>query len=71
MEFSYNPLPDGKKPKGKEHPFAALCKAKGIERRTTPVKHPWANGMVGAMSKKVMPTGHKRPTPPNVSITAM
>ncbi|CAA9892244.1 transposase (fragment) [Candidatus Methylobacter favarea] len=27
IEFSYNPLPDGKKPKDKEHPFVALCKA--------------------------------------------
>ena len=53
IEFSYNPLPDGKKPKAKEHPFVALCKAKQIEHRTTLVKHPWTNGMVEAMNKKV------------------
>jgi len=59
IEFSYlcpsgyNPLPDGKKPKDKEHPFVALCKAKQIEHRTTLVKHPWTNGMVEAMNKKV------------------
>jgi transposase InsO family protein len=53
IEFSYNPLPDGKKPKDKEHPFATLCKAQSIEHRTTLVKHPWTNGMVEAMNKKV------------------
>lgn len=71
IEFSYNPLAGQKKPKGKEHPFAALCKAKGIGHRTTLVKHPWTNGMVEAMNKKVIPTGHKRPTRPNGSITTM
>jgi transposase InsO family protein len=60
-----------KKPKGKEHPFGALW-AKGIELgkrslrcstscipsvdRTTLVKHPWTNGMVEAMNKKVKAT---------------
>jgi transposase-like protein len=53
IEFSYNPLVEEKKPKDKEHPFAALCKAKQIEHRTTLVKHPWTNGMVEAMNKKV------------------
>jgi len=38
--------------------------------RTTLVKHPWTNGMVEAMNKKVIPTGHKRPTPPNGSTAA-
>ena len=52
IEFSYNPLVEGKKPKDKEHPFVALCQAKGIEHRTTLVKHPWTNGMVEAMNKK-------------------
>jgi transposase InsO family protein len=53
IEFSYNPLPDGKKPKAKEHPFVALCKAKQIDHRTTLAKHPWTNGRVEAMNKKV------------------
>ena len=60
IEFSYNPLPDSKKPKDKEHPFAALCKARQIEHRTTLVKHPWTNGMVEAMNKKVKVNTTKR-----------
>lgn len=60
MEFSYNPLPEGKKPKDKEHLFAALCKEKQIEHRTTLVKHPWTNGMVEAMNKKVKSNTTKR-----------
>jgi len=60
IEFSYNPLPDGKKPKDKEHPFAAVCRQKQIEHRTTLVKHPWTNGMVEAMNKKVKANTTKR-----------
>jgi len=60
IEFSYNPLVEEKKPKGKEHPFVALCKAKGIGHRTTLVKHPWTNGMVEAMNKKVKANTTKR-----------
>ncbi len=60
MEFSYNPLPDGKKPKDKEHSFTALCKGQQIEHRTTLVKHPWTNGMVEAMNKKVKVNTTKR-----------
>lgn len=60
IEFSYNPLPEAKKSKGKEHPFAALCREKQIEHRTTLVKHPWTNGMVEAMNKKVKANTTKR-----------
>lgn len=60
IEFSYNPLPEGKKPKDKEHPFPALCKEHQIEHRTTLVKHPWTNGMVEAMNKKVKANTTKR-----------
>ncbi|MGZ4990976.1 MAG: DDE-type integrase/transposase/recombinase [Methylobacter sp.] len=60
IEFSNNPLPDSKKPKDKEHPFAALCKARQIEHRTTLVKYPWINGMVEAMNKKVKADPTKR-----------
>ena len=38
VEFSYNPLPDGKKPKDKAHLFVALCK----EKRKNTVPH-WLN----------------------------
>ncbi|WP_051040386.1 DDE-type integrase/transposase/recombinase [Methylomicrobium album] len=61
IEFSYNPLPDAKKPKDKEHPFVALCKAQQIEHRTTLVKHPWTNGRVEAMNKS---QGQHAPTFP-------
>jgi hypothetical protein len=50
----------------KEHPFAALCKGQQIEHRiyapegTTLVKHPWTNGMVEAMNKKVKANTIKR-----------
>jgi len=60
MEFSYNPLAEEKKPKDKEHPFVALCREKEIEHRTTLVKHPWTNGMVEAMNKKVKANTTKR-----------
>lgn len=60
IEFSHNPLPEGKKPKDKEHPFAAPCKDRRIEHRTTLVKHPWTNGMVEAMNKKVKANTTKR-----------
>lgn len=60
IEFSYNPLPDNKKPKEKEHPFAVECKERQIEHRTTLVKHPWTNGMVEAMNKKVKANTTKR-----------
>jgi transposase InsO family protein len=53
-EFSYNLLPEDKKPKdGKRHVFDQACQDHSIEHRTTLVKHPWTNGMVEAMNKKV------------------
>ena len=60
MEFSYNPLPECTKPKDKVHPFVALCKQNNIEHRTTLVKHPWTNGMVEAMNKKIKANTIKR-----------
>jgi transposase InsO family protein len=55
IEFSYNLLVEAKKPKDKNkvHPFVAVCQAQTIEHRTTLVKHPWTNGMVEAMNKKI------------------
>ena len=52
-EFSYNLLPDNKKPKDKIHLFDQVCNEHVIEHRTTKVRHPWTNGMVEAMNKKV------------------
>ena len=53
IEFSYNLLVDAKKPKEKVHPFVRVCQENGIEHRSTLVKHPWTNGMVEAMNKKI------------------
>lgn len=54
IEFSYNLLVEAKKPKnGKVHPFVKVCEDHHIEHRTTLVKHPWTNGMVEAMNKKI------------------
>ncbi|MDP2902540.1 MAG: DDE-type integrase/transposase/recombinase [Methylovulum sp.] len=60
MEFSYNPLPENKKPNDKEHPFAALCKGRQIGHRTTLARHPWTNGMVEATDKKAKANTTKR-----------
>lgn len=53
-EYSYNLLPEGKKPKdGRLHDFDRICQDQEIEHRTTLVKHPWTNGQALAMNKKV------------------
>lgn len=53
-EFSYHLLPEDKKPKdGRLHTFDQTCQDQHVEHRTTLVKHPWTNGMVEAMNKKV------------------
>jgi transposase-like protein len=52
-EFSYNLLPEDKKPKEKVHLFDAVCQAHDIQHRTTKFKHPWTNGLVEAMNKKI------------------
>lgn len=53
MEFCYNALIKEKKPKNKVHLFIAVCNKYTIEHRTTLVRHPWTNGMVEAMNKKI------------------
>ena len=60
IEFSYNLLVEAKKPKDKVHPFAKICQEQKIEHRTTLVKHPWTNGMVEAMNKKIKVNTVKR-----------
>lgn len=60
IEFSYNLLVEAKQPKNKVHPFVALCQEHHIEHRTTLVKHPWTNGMVEAMNKKIKTNTVKR-----------
>jgi transposase InsO family protein len=61
IEFSYNLLVEAKKPKdGRIHPFVKICEDQQIEHRTTLVKHPWTNGMVEAMNKKIKANTIKR-----------
>jgi transposase InsO family protein len=60
IEFSYNLLIEAKKPKDKVHPFVKICQDQKIEHRTTLVKHPWTNGMVEAMNKKIKANTVKR-----------
>jgi len=67
IEFSYlcplgyNLLVEAKKPKdGRIHPFVKVCQDNQIEHRTTLVKHPWTNGMVEAMNKKIKANTAKR-----------
>jgi len=59
ISLSYNLLVEAKQPKdGRVHPFVKVCEDRHIEHRTTRVKHPWTNGMIEAMNKKIIPTGH-------------
>jgi transposase-like protein len=51
LEFCYKALKN--KPKGKIHPFVKLCQGKGIKHRTIKFKHPWTNGQVEAINKKI------------------
>ena len=60
IEFSYNLLVEAKKPKNKAHPFEKICQDREIEHCSTLVKHPWTNGMVEAMNKKVKANTIKR-----------
>jgi transposase InsO family protein len=60
IEFSYNLLVEAKRPKDKVHPFGKLCQQQQIDHGTTLVKHPWTNGMVEAMNKKIKANTVKR-----------
>ncbi|MBA2123997.1 hypothetical protein B9J78_03570 [bacterium Unc6] len=52
QEFCYNALPKSKKTK-KMHPFVKVCKDNKIQHRTIKFKHPWTNGQVEAINKKI------------------
>lgn len=51
-EFTHKALPSHIRPK-KPHPFALLCKRKGIKHRTTKFRHPWTNGMVERLNRRI------------------
>lgn len=45
-QFTYALLAEHLRPKGKMHPFDAVCEAHKIEHRLTQFRHPWTNGQV-------------------------
>jgi transposase-like protein len=45
-QFTYVLLSEHLRPKGKIHPFDAMCEAHKIEHRLTQFRHPWTNGQV-------------------------
>ena len=60
-EYSYNLLPEDKKPKdGRLHDFDQKCQDQKIEHRTTLVKHPWTNGQACALRHEQKGEGQHR-----------
>ncbi len=53
MEFTYELLLEEKRPKDKIHAFDALCQKHQIEHRLTLFRHPWTNGQVERMNRKI------------------
>ena len=53
VEYTHQYLPEQKRPKKKVHPFDQVCRANNIEHRLTLIKHPWTNGQVEAVNKKI------------------
>ena len=53
IQFTYKLLARHQQPKNKIHPFDALCKKHEIEHRLTKFRHPWTNGQVEIMNKKI------------------
>jgi len=53
MEFTYELLLESKRPKHKLHAFDEVCQTNGIEHRLTLFKHPWPNGQVERMNRKI------------------
>ena len=52
-EFTYKGLPKNKRPKDKIHPFDKICQENKIEHRTIKFRHPWTNGMIESLNKKI------------------
>lgn len=52
-QFTYALLAEHLRPKEKKHMFDVLCEAHGIEHRLTKFRHPWTNGQVEIMNKKI------------------
>lgn len=52
-QFTYALLAEHLRPKNRIHPFSALCEGQNIRHKLTKFKHPWTNGQVEAMNKKI------------------
>jgi transposase-like protein len=53
VEYTHQYLPQAKRPQEKVHPFDRVCQQHTIEHRLTLIKHPWTNGQVEAINKKI------------------
>jgi len=53
VEYTHQYLPEQKRPREKVHPFDQVCQEHLIEHRLTLIKHPWTNGQVEAVNKKI------------------
>ncbi len=52
-QFTYALLAEHLRPKGKTHMFDQTCARHGIKHKLTKFKHPWTNGQVEIMNKKI------------------
>ena len=59
-QFTYALLAEHLRPKNKVHMFDRLCKEHKIEHRLTKFRHPWTNGQVEIMNKKIKAHTTKR-----------
>lgn len=50
-QFTYALLAEHLRPKGKKHPFDALCEENGIKHKLTEFRHPWTNGQVEVFNR--------------------
>ena len=52
-QFTYRLMAKHLSPKGKAHPFDAICQKNNIEYRLTKFAHPWTNGLVERMNRTI------------------
>ena len=53
IQFTYKLLAEHLRPKDKIHPFDQLCEKHNIKHKLTKFRHPWTNGQVEIMNKKI------------------
>ena len=52
-QFTYELLAKHLRPKNKIHMFVQLCEEHSIKHKLTKFRHPWTNGQVEIMNKKI------------------